>query len=271
VKKKSVRLVRIGFSLESGAVRKSIEQVLKTLGGELVQFVPLTEENDLVIFDEVRKIEDGFHKDKTYVYLSGINREEKNQSFPKNVKIIHVTRVVEALLSTVGELYKKLQSIVDSEISLDVAVEVRSDAKRILVIDDDPKNIANAKKTLAGHHLVTVSSYKDAMVVLNNAKFDVVLTDLHLPMSSKTLSSDAFKLGELVPYGMLLMVEAARQGAKYVAVVTDLSHHADPFSAAFDHFSGFSIKIEGAKVRMLHAVVTKDGKDWVNALGQVLA
>lgn len=79
-----------------------------------------------------------------------------------------------------------------------------------------------------------------------------------------------FKLGELVPYGMLLMVEAAHQGATQVAVVTDLSHHNDPFSAAFDYFSGFSVKIDNAKVVMMHAPMKDGTKDWAQALAQLL-
>jgi len=65
------------------------------------------------------------------------------------------------------------------------------------------------------------------------------------------------------------MIEAARQGAKQVAVVTDLNHHTDPFSAAFDHFSRFPIQIEDAKVLMLHARITGEGKDWSNALDRL--
>ena len=106
------------------------------------------------------------------------------------------------------------------------------------------------------------------MNIIGSEKFDVVLTDLHLPMSSKTMG-DKFRFGELVPYGILLMVEAARQGAKYVAVVTDLSHHDDPFSAAFDHYSQFTIKIEGAKVVMMHATMENGAKDWASALAQL--
>ena len=145
------------------------------------------------------------------------------------------------------------------------------DAMLVLVIDDTPKNIMSAEKAFAGHHLVTATDYDEAMKILGSEKFDVVLTDLHLPMSSQTLGGEAFKLGELVPYGLLLMIEAARQGANAVAVVTDLSHHADPFSAAFDHFSQHPVKIDGARVMMLHAPLHEDGsKDWAKALDMLM-
>ena len=108
------------------------------------------------------------------------------------------------------------------------------------------------------------------MQILGSEKFDIVLTDLQMPMSSRTLGPSAFKLGQLVPYGILLMVEAAHQGAKHVAVVTDLNHHADWVSAAFDHFS-YPVQIEGAKVLMMHAPMDSDGsKDWAAALARLM-
>src|SRR4030042_1476445 len=88
---------------------------------------------------------------------------------------------------------------------------------------------------------------------------------------AKTLSQEAFKLGQLVPYGFLLMCEAAINGAKYIAVVSDLGHHDDHFSAAFDHFYSIAFKIENAKTMMLHAQLTNTGaKDWQNALEKLL-
>ena len=273
--KKSTRPVKINLRLESEAVSKAIEKVLETLCNGVVQLVPSTTEADLTIFDNARKVERDFSTEKNYIYLYGMMRDEKLPTFPENVSVIPATQVVVKLLGIVVDLHKKLQSA-SQEVFMETeaetkAPEIRPDAKRILVIDDTQKHIASAKKCLAGHHLVTATSYEEAMNILAGEKFEVVLTDLYLPMSSWGLSPEAFELGKQVPYGMLLMIEAARQGAKYVAVVTDLNHHSDPFSAAFDHYSKFLIQIEGAKVLMLQARVVDEEKDWANAFTRLLA
>lgn len=268
----SDRPVRINLSLEADVVGKAIKQTLRVLSsGDVVEFVTSSEEADLIVFDDVRNIEKGFSREKSYAYLAGMRSGERYPAFPTNVSVVPVTQAVATLIKLVSDLSKKLQPIaVHEDVQREEAVPLREDAKRILVIDDTPKHIASAKKTLAGHRVITATNYEDAMDILEREKFDVVLTDLHLPMSSRTLSPHAFKLGELVPYGILLMIEAARQGAKHVAVVTDLSHHDDPFSAAFDHYSRFPVQIEGAKVLMLHARVNDEGKDWGAALNRLL-
>ena len=242
---------------------RAIKQVL----WEPVQFVETHQEADLILFDNVRDVEKEFSKEKAYAYFL-LNPREETPEMPSNVTIIHQASLVQ-LLELISEVLKKLRPITSCEIATEEpVVELLPDAKRILVIDDTPKHIASAKKVLAGHRLTTATSYEEAMEVLNNEKFDVVLTDLHLPMSSKTMGNK-FKLGELVPYGILLMLEASRQGAKLVAVVTDLSHHDDPFSAAFDHYSSFLFSIESAKVRMLHSNMVDGAKDWADALKRI--
>ncbi len=262
------RPVRVNLRLEADVVGRAIKQVFNS---DVVRFMESPEDADLIIFDDVRKVEKEFSKEKTYAYLFGMRQGERKPNFPINVSIVPVTQAVATLIGLIDDLRIKLQPIADTEIQKEEVDAIRPDARHILVIDDTPKHIANAKKTLAGHHLTTVTTYEDSMETLAKQKFDVVLTDLHLPMSSKTLVPDSFKLGELVPYGVLLMIEAARQGAKHVAVVTDLNHHTDPFSAAFDHYSRFPVQIEGAKVLMLHARVTNEGKDWAEALNRLLA
>lgn len=257
--------VRIHLAMKDGSLSRSIKQILPIVGDDLVlTYVENVNEADFVIFTEVRDIEKGYSKEKSYAFLKVPG--SKIVSLPENCATIDAMTIIPGLIDAIGNISKKLLSIKETLVVLKKeTVSLRPDALRILVIDDTLKHIASAKSDLAGHRLTIVTGYEDAMNILGSKKFDVVLTDLHLPMSSKTMGSK-FKLGELVPYGILLMVEAARQGAKYVAVVTDLSHHDDPFSAAFDHYSQFPIKIEGAKVMMMHAPMKGGAKDWITAL-----
>ena len=265
----ATRPVRIHLAMKDGPLPRSIRQVLPIVGNESVlTYVEKISEADLVIFTEVRDIERGYNKDTAYAYL--VMPGTKTPTLPDNCEVIDSLNIMVGLINVIAKARQKLTPVEATQESEPKAAALRPDALRILVIDDTPKHIASAESGLAGHKLTTVTSYEEAMDILGSEKFDVVLTDLHLPMSSKTMGSK-FKLGELVPYGILLMVEAARQGAKHVAVVTDLNHHDDPFSAAFDHYSHFPVQIEGAKVVMMHAPMNGDGsKNWAAALSQLI-
>lgn len=261
--KTTVRPIRVNVTFASKPHGKAIMQVI----GEPVRFVATQGEADLILFCEVRDVEREFSKEKSYAYLP-TREDSKHPQFPENVRVIQKFSLAK-ILELIVDVRSKLPETQVTEVVVEESTaKLQPDAMRILVIDDTPKHIASAKKGLAGHRLTTATGYQEAMELLGNEKFDVVLTDLHLPMSSETMG-DKFKLGELVPYGILIMIEAARQGARKVGVVTDLSHHDDPFSAAFDHYSRFPISIEGATVRMLHARVSEQGKDWAEALQRI--
>ena len=71
--------------------------------------------------------------------------------------------------------------------------------------------------------------------------FDVVLTDLLVPASSKQLGPKGEKhVGQEMPLGTVIALRALAVGVKKVAVVTDMNHHDHPASAAFDGFPTFS-------------------------------
>jgi CheY-like chemotaxis protein len=243
---------------------KPTGKALKQIISEPIVFVNDRSQAEVIFCEDVREIENGFSEDMLYAYFTTGNNNNARISLPANVRHIKSYALADILAVLAEAKTRPARTPVPTP-EEDPAVDLLPDALDILVIDDTPKHIVSAKKCLAGHRLTTVTGYQAAMDALSKEKFDVVLTDLHLPMSSKTMG-DKFQLGVLVPYGILLMIEAARQGARRVAVVTDLNHHDDPFSAAFDHYSRFPISIEGATVRMLHARVTSEGKDWADAL-----
>jgi CheY-like chemotaxis protein len=263
------RPIRIHVLLDkTNPVRRALEQVFGLVGTPTTHyFVETVAEADLVVGLNVRDFEPHYTTSQQYVMIDFLQSKEV---LPENVVKMTGTNgsnMVMELAELISRVGKTLQPIpVEASASFEEQVPLFEDALRILVIDDTPKNIASAKKTLAGHHVTTVTGYEAAMKILTKQRFDVVLTDLHLPMSSKTMG-DKFRLGELVPYGMLLILEASRWGTRFVAVVTDLGHHDDPFSAAFDHYAHFPVRIEQAKVLMMHAEKMEDGsKDWSAAL-----
>lgn len=65
--------------------------------------------------------------------------------------------------------------------------------------------------------------------------FEVVLTDMMMPMSKQTLAPEVFNPSEQVPYGFILALKATLFGAKFVAMVTDTNHHQSAMSASIDH------------------------------------
>jgi len=95
--------------------------------------------------------------------------------------------------------------------------------------------------------------------------FETVLVDMMMPMSRRTLASDAYNWGEEVPYGFVLALRAALRGARFIAVVTDTNHHKGAMSAALDHL-GFAyyrsmrpnFTINGAKCLFIHTPFVKD-------------
>lgn len=125
---------------------------------------------------------------------------------------------------------------------------------KILVIDDKQENLEIAKKQLMGHEVTTASSYDEAEKYLagklphiyacgrwdhvgydkdnklNKYEFDIILTDLFLPASTKGTS---YKTSEEVPYGLVIAMTALRLGIP-VAIVTDTNHHAHPILWAMD-------------------------------------
>ncbi|HCC22595.1 TPA: hypothetical protein DF272_00215 [Candidatus Falkowbacteria bacterium] len=90
--------------------------------------------------------------------------------------------------------------------------------------------------------------------------FEVVLTDMMMPMSSQTLAPEVFNHRERVPYGFVIALRAALRGARFVAMVTDTNHHQGAMSAAIDHLGdtyyrdGFkpNFTVNGARVMFVH-------------------
>jgi len=262
-----MRKVKVFVKIE-GVIRQALKQVLGLID---VQFMETIEEADLIIVDSYNEVGRYYDKEKHFAIFSLSNAD---RALPENVRWIKMPNAVVEIFDLVVEINKKVGAKVETNEKKTAVKKVQDkllpDAKKILVIEDTKKHQESAHQLLVGHHLVVVSGFEEAMKILSQEKFEVVLSDLKLPMSPNTLSSEAFELGKLVDYGLLIALEAARCGAKYVAVATDLNHHADCFAAAFDHFSRFEFNINGAKVKYMHAPMKNIGgeyaKDWQRIL-----
>lgn len=163
---------------------------------------------------------------------------------------------------------------------------------KILVIDDSERHQDAARSQLADHDVTIAEGYIEAAKLLGNESmtsarqsdhgFDVVLTDMKLPMSDVNLTPEAFNPGELVSYGYVLALVAAKGGAEYVGVVTDTNHHDGAMSASLDLIDPRTktrtwegepnLSINGATTLFVHAPLSRNEdddlvKDWAKVLG----
>ncbi len=264
------------FSSEPGhnasPVSLAIQHVIKTLVPESLEIVDSAEKADLIISDNAKMVAQDWDKNKRYVFVS--LKEVPN--LPQNASWISPLEVVKHLLCLIPQMAETLPTKKDIESpTRDTPRKpAATSAKKVLVVDDSPANIISALETIPTeeYSVETASSYEEAIEILSQKYFDFVLTDLHLPMSPLMLSDKAFRLGELVPYGLMILLASIRQGVKKIAVVTDLSHHDDAFSASFDHFVGEPIIAGEVRIELLRAHLRPDkSKDWSIALKKLLS
>jgi CheY-like chemotaxis protein len=220
---------------------------------------------DLIIADKLMDLVTFYTKDGCYMVIDHQNYSKKKQ--PENVHMISCTGpdFLKFLMETMTKEFAERKPAPE-KIEIKFRIE-NPGATKILVIDDTPQHQKSAEILLAEYDLTIARGYDEAMDYLKNNPYDVVLTDMEMPASKHVMDQI---LGELIPYGLLLYSEAARCGAKHVAVVTNLNHHTDPIANAFDTFCHNSIRVENAVVKFMHAPMTsingEYAKDWKEAL-----
>ena len=257
-----MRKVKVCIKFDSKEVEGAMKRAVGLIDVDLVE-KPI--EADLIIVDSHNRVGEFYSAEKYFGILS-IDKIEK--ILPENVRVFSISTSVPDCLNLITEISEKIKGI---EVGEEMKVgELLSDAKKILVIEDTIKHQKSARILLKGHRLTIASGYDEAMEIMGKEKFEVVLSDLYLPMSPKTLSEKAFEIGKPTNYGILLILEAARHGTKLIAVATDLGHHDDPFAAAFDHFSKFTWSMENAKVKFMHAPMVQMGGEYVKDWAKVL-
>ncbi len=111
--------------------------------------------------------------------------------------------------------------------------------QKVLVIDDQPCNVASAHLTLKGFDYKVVDTIKAAYEILGTGeKFDVVLTDLWLPRGGFTGAMAGGDTAETpIPAGLVFALRAANDGMK-VVICTDSDHHRDRLCSLLDLIKG---------------------------------
>ncbi|HOH67594.1 MAG TPA: hypothetical protein PK896_03855 [bacterium] len=253
-------------------VNVALQTVLTVLLAE-AEVVADFQEADLIIIDKVKKLAEKYREDKQYVLLDyGQPAEISLPDLPNFVKVDISDCLVELLqISSRIKLEKETEvaiSVVESAVSAE-----KPGLPWILVVDDKPENQQAAKNQLGNFNLVVAEGFDQARLALRERQFAYALLDLHLPVATGGALGEAGiakHIGLDIPYGLFLLLEACQHGA-HAAVVTDLNHHQDPFSAAFDYYANEAMIINGKKALLLHAQLTTGGvKDWCWALDRLM-
>jgi CheY-like chemotaxis protein len=246
----------------------ALEKVIGVCGE--IEFIENPNEANLIVAQKASEIVNIFCAEKEFILF--IDPREQQSQTAANVHVFNTLQVAELMNLVVTLAAKEFAaSAVRSNRRI-----VNSGAQRVLVIDDTLRHQESAMQTLSSCDLTVAEGYDEALRLLSSNQYDVVLTDLEMPAGTEGALAQ-HTLGATYPLGLLIANEAARCGAKAVAVVTDLNHHADPFSAAFDHFSRQTFQINGAKVCYMHAPMmkiddnTEYAKNWKEALDRLLS
>ncbi|MDD4902473.1 MAG: hypothetical protein PHE24_05050 [Patescibacteria group bacterium] len=257
----------------SSALWRALSAIIDKKGSLIV--TNSREKADLILVDQQRKIGGEYDATRTYVIINIPGTTEKGiekDKLPANVKLFQFGSVVAEMATLIGKMSAKVIDQPDKEMEgiISHPKKVNHHLKNILVIDDSRKNLIKAAEQLSGKNNLWLANGLEAALEIiskSNLDFYAVLCDLYLPMSPMTLSPQAFKPGQLVPYGMPLIFICSTCPVARIAIVTDISHHNDPISATFDLLSGKTFLLDGTTVKFLHARLDEKGaKDWLWAL-----
>jgi len=150
---------------------------------------------------------------------------------------------------------------------------------KVLIVDDNDLHCQAAVQTLSEHDLTIVSSYDEAYVLIQKTgrmhapsaetrttSFDAVFCDLLMPAGSIAQGIEGQPLvGQIMPVGWALAINAALRGVRYVAVISDMSHHDHPGSALLDQMKFQIFELHGARAlftnylnKLYHPVVDSE-------------
>jgi CheY-like chemotaxis protein len=151
---------------------------------------------------------------------------------------------------------------------LDLAWAIKShqpgqDLAPILVVDDNVANQRHARQQLTGTGAIIVSSYLEAIALLDKYSFGQVLTDMMMPCEADTQGPKGMAfVGQESPMGAFVAIKAANRGIR-VTVVSDTNHHNHPAARAAELVGGDLIAFNCPMIK-----VGEDSgytKDWLVA------
>jgi len=152
---------------------------------------------------------------------------------------------------------------------------------KILVVEDDLKNIESAMIQLKDHQVTYIRSWIQLMDLRTNdfQDYDLILTDLNVKFGKRdeVCFSVEKKYAEtdLVPLGLLVIIKAANFGIPCI-LVTDSNGHNDALGCLMENWGGANcLTISNDWEKKLAYFISRpqwietslgQGKDWLNAI-----
>ncbi len=260
--------------------RAHVAGIMNLVNDPNVTFVSDESQADLIIFTNPANLPKGYKSGKYYAFYQ-TSRAFGAPPLPEKGRIIRDLSQRETLLAIAdashkrpfgaeaaeakreneekSEEKKKKEPKKRKEVVLNLKVEEpikpAANALNILVVDWLPKNIDAAKRDLSGHHLITATSYPQAMEKLTAVSYDVVLTSLY---TSRTKTA----------YGVPIVFEAIRRKCSKVALLIESPE--DGFSGALDYFRLVPFNCERTLLRIFEPKREDYIINWFEALERLM-
>jgi CheY-like chemotaxis protein len=123
----------------------------------------------------------------------------------------------------------------------------RSKYPKLLLFDDNQVHLRFGAKQLSEvFNVWTAANWDEAVRKLERVPFKYLLTDLLVPASMESQGTKGVEyVGKEMPLGPILILLGLSRGVTKFGLVSDMSHHNHPASAALDHlYDYFSVEEE---------------------------
>lgn len=236
--------VHVNSSVNEASRSEIQKSISKEYGKSMLSDSP--ELADIVITSSIEQSLDVL-KEGRYVALHtptlGESASGLRSNFPRQFRETFSLGVVDQLMNAVHLFH---QNETEKPIRKPLP-EVRStrlvEDTSILIVDDSYRHRYSARAQLEEcNDLRIVSSYDEALMLLDHTKFGVVATTLMMPTESSNLDrEEKGKLtGNPFPAGLFVGMKALQKGNNHVLILAEGNHYRDPCFVALDYLPVFS-------------------------------
>ncbi len=273
----SILKVLVYVSVENNSMRKTIERFIQSCWSDQLEIVTSPRKALMVFTTRIRDICAIYNKETFYcMILPG--RKKDLPPLPENIRVIEGLSGENFITddSVKEELCISAMTYGDNRVAIlckESDRGVGGSTKKILIVDDLPSNLIAAKKQFSGssHDVSLALGYTEGLSMLEKGKFDVVLTDLMMPMTGENLHDDQIDLSRLVAYGFPLALLSAKKGVSAIAVVSNTARHKDFWETELSRLCEAGSFTVGKSLIQFYGQESLDScKDWTLAFQSLI-